>query len=254
MLEQDWLTCTDPEEMLAFLRESATDRKLRLFAVACCRQIWPLLNQPARSGVETSERFADGRATRQELNFARHNAERFASGLPNRLDPNETPGWKPPSRLRDIIRDAVRAAAQPQLVPGAHPALGPRPVDLPLVTARAVVMAVAVRAAERVGAFEEWSLDVRAAMRQMRAEQAALVRDIFGNPFQPVIFDPAWRTPGVVAVAEAIYRDRRFGDLPVLADALEEAGCTSADILNHGRQPGEHVRGCWLVDLALNKE
>jgi hypothetical protein len=79
------------------------------------------------------------------------------------------------------------------------------------------------------------------------------MRCIFGNPFRPVAFDPAWRTPNVTAIAQTIYEDRRFEDMPILADALEEAGCTSADILDHCRQPGEHARGCWLVDLILEK-
>ena len=55
-------------------------------------------------------------------------------------------------------------------------------------------------------------------------------------------------------LAQAIYEERRFGDLPVLADALEEAGCTDADILSHCRGPGPHVRGCWVVDLLLGKQ
>ena len=80
-----------------------------------------------------------------------------------------------------------------------------------------------------------------------------LLRDIFGNPFRPVVADPAWLTPTVQAIASAIYADRAFDRLPILADALEEAGCTDADILLHCRRPGEHVRGCWVVDLMLGK-
>jgi hypothetical protein len=55
-------------------------------------------------------------------------------------------------------------------------------------------------------------------------------------------------------MAQAIYNDRRFSDLPILADALEEAGCTDPDILTHCRGPGPHVRGCWVIDLLLGKE
>jgi len=84
-------------------------------------------------------------------------------------------------------------------------------------------------------------------------ELSALVRDICGNPFQAVTFDPAWRTATVVALAAGIYAERTFNSLPILADALEEAGCINADLLNHCRQPGEHVRGCWAVDLVLGK-
>jgi hypothetical protein len=83
--------------------------------------------------------------------------------------------------------------------------------------------------------------------------QTALVRDIFGNPFRPVAFDPRWRSAAVVGLAEAVYADREFDRLPVLADALEEAGCDHADVLAHCRGGGPHARGCWVVDGILGK-
>ncbi|MBN9522996.1 hypothetical protein J0H58_31535 [bacterium] len=86
-----------------------------------------------------------------------------------------------------------------------------------------------------------------------QAAQAALLRDILGNPFRPVAFDPTWRTEAVVALARGVYDDRAFDRLPVLADALEDAGCADADVLTHCRGDGPHVRGCWVVDLILGK-
>jgi hypothetical protein len=83
--------------------------------------------------------------------------------------------------------------------------------------------------------------------------QWQVIRDIFGNPFRPVTLDPAWQSATVRALAQAIYDDRAFERMPILSDALEDAGCANADILNHCRQPGEHVRGCWVVDLVLGK-
>ncbi|MBY0526866.1 MAG: hypothetical protein K2R98_25965 [Gemmataceae bacterium] len=83
--------------------------------------------------------------------------------------------------------------------------------------------------------------------------QTLLLRDIIGNPFQSVTLNSDHRTNAAVGLAEAIYADRAFDRLPILADALEDAGCTDADILNHCRQPGEHVRGCWVVDLLLGR-
>jgi hypothetical protein len=83
-----------------------------------------------------------------------------------------------------------------------------------------------------------------------------LLRDIFGNPFRPIALTPAWLTwhDGLlVSMARRMYDSRDFSDMPVLADALEEAGCDHADILAHCRQPGEHVRGCWVVDAILGK-
>jgi hypothetical protein len=82
----------------------------------------------------------------------------------------------------------------------------------------------------------------------------AVLRDVFGNPFRPVSFDPAWRTSTAVALAAGMYESRDFGAMPILADALQDAGCDSEDILNHCRGGGPHVRGCWVVDLVLGKE
>jgi hypothetical protein len=75
-----------------------------------------------------------------------------------------------------------------------------------------------------------------------------------GNPFRPVAADSRWLTSTVVSLAQAIYDDRLFDRLPILADALEDAGCDNADILTHCRGDGSHVRGCWVVDLILGKE
>ncbi|MFO0821747.1 MAG: hypothetical protein U0792_01285 [Gemmataceae bacterium] len=78
--------------------------------------------------------------------------------------------------------------------------------------------------------------------------------DIFGNPFRPVAFDPAWRSDTAVSLAKQMYESRDFDAMPILADALQDAGCDNADILNHCRDPQQtHVRGCWVVDLVLNK-
>jgi hypothetical protein len=80
------------------------------------------------------------------------------------------------------------------------------------------------------------------------------LRCIFGNPFQPVSFDPEWLTSTVVALARGIYDERAFDRLPILADSLQDAGCEDTAILDHCRGPGPHARGCWVVDLVLGKE
>jgi hypothetical protein len=87
-----------------------------------------------------------------------------------------------------------------------------------------------------------------------RRANAALVRDIFGNPFRPVAFAPEWRTDTAVTLARQMYDARDFSAMPILADALQDAGCDSDDILDHCRGPGPHVRGCWVCDLVLGKE
>jgi hypothetical protein len=87
--------------------------------------------------------------------------------------------------------------------------------------------------------------------------QANLFRHLVGNPFQPASADGSWlrwNDSTVVRLAQGIYDERAFDRLPILADALEEAGCRNADILAHCRQGGEHVRGCWLIDIVLGKD
>ena len=84
--------------------------------------------------------------------------------------------------------------------------------------------------------------------------QVELLRDIFGNPFRPVAFDPNWRTSDVVAMCRGMYEMRDFAAMPILADALQDAGCENVDVLDHCRGAGPHVRGCWVVDLVLGKE
>jgi hypothetical protein len=84
-----------------------------------------------------------------------------------------------------------------------------------------------------------------------------LFRDIFGVFDRALTCDPSWRdwnNGTVVKLAQAIYDDRAFDRLPILADALEDAGCNNAEILEHCRGPGPHVRGCWVIDLLLSKQ
>jgi len=87
--------------------------------------------------------------------------------------------------------------------------------------------------------------------------QTVLLRDVFGNPFGPATVNAcwiAWHDGTIVRLAQSIYEERAFDRLPVLADALEDAGCDNADILNHCRSDGIHVRGCWVLDILLNKK
>ncbi len=90
-------------------------------------------------------------------------------------------------------------------------------------------------------------------LREQRITACPLIRDIFGNLFRPVALDPAWRAEAVVALSRGMYESRDFAAMPVLADALDDAGRADADILAHCHGSGPHVRGCWVVDLLLGK-
>src|SRR5262249_38247864 len=118
--------------------------------------------------------------------------------------------------------------------------------------AGAAVSAAAAYAEFKVSsAGGETVREVSAADEQ--AAQEGLLRCIVGNPFRSFTLDSAWKTPAAVALARTAYEERRFDDMPFLADALEEAGCTDEQILSHCRGPGPHARGCWVVDLVLGK-
>jgi hypothetical protein len=206
--EADWLACTDAVPMLEFLRGKVSERKLRLFAVACCRRIWHLLPEEwSRQTVELAEKYADGMCSDEQLAEAGKKAS-WAAAWAGQGSAAEAAAWVAADKGEDAWVEITAAHAG-------------------------------------------WA---EAGVEAPRPLHCELLRDIFNNPFRPVTLDPEWPTPSAVAVARSIYDDRRFADLPLLADALEEAGCTNADILAHCRSERPHVRGCWIVDLLLGKE
>jgi hypothetical protein len=111
--------------------------------------------------------------------------------------------------------------------------------------------AAVARTASRAAGFGRPSAEELGARN---ARMIRFLRDIFGNPFRPVAFSPAWRTDTAVTLARQMYESRDFSAMPILADALQDAGCDNEDILSHCRGDGPHVRGCWVVDLVLGKE
>lgn len=225
MTEAEWNACADPAPMLEFLRGKVSDRKLRLFAVACSRRIQHLLDdEPSRLAVDVAERFADGRAGEDERHRAAADAYR--------------------ARNRNWDDDAMAAA---YYAVGLNSPANSPDAEWGMVVEAAGCVLSALSQHSPAGATDE----ARGAEREY---QSMLLRDIFGNPFRPPTADPAWLTATVVTLAQAIYEERAFDRLPILADALEDAGCANQDVLDHCRQPGEHVRGCWALDLIMGKE
>jgi hypothetical protein len=215
MTEQEWLACTELQFMVEYLQDKASNRKCRLFGCACCRRAWHLLtDERSRRAVEVCEEFADGLA---DLTALRNAHQQAHDAVEENVDTSQDENW--------TAFDAVRSNAE---VTAYHSA------DLAADTLRNYVFA-----------------DQRE--REERA-QLTLLRDIFGNPFQSLSLDHSWLTSTVKKLAETIYLERTFTDVPFLADALQDAGCDNEDILDHFRQPGEHVRGCWALDLVLEKE
>src|SRR5262249_13618255 len=201
-----WLACRDPMRMLDALGETVSRRKCHLFACACVRQIWHLLNdERSRQAVEVAERVADGRATKAELRHA-SNAARTA--------------------LNDYLV-ALREFNHP-CGPSAAYELTKLEDDGAFGGARLITHWTADPLFQVSRSYEDY--DDEYCQRQPKR-----LRDLFGNPFRPVTFNPAWRTPTVTALAQAAYDDRLLPGgtldtdrLAVLADALDEAGCDNA--------------------------
>jgi hypothetical protein len=239
MTEQDWLAGPDLDSMIGFLfclhGGKSSERKQRLFACACARRVWHLLDDPrSRSAIQVAERSVDGLAGEAEIAAA-------IAGISSAVT----------VALADYGERSFEHYAAACLV---HifdfaPEVASRAISLVAEAGRPVVI--------RSFGYNKRS---RRATEQERPIQAALLSDLFGNPFRPVSIDRAWLSPTVLQLAHAAY-DRRIlpighlepARLAVLSDALEEAGCSNVDLLAHLRAPGPHYRGCWAVDGLLQR-
>ncbi len=219
MTEADWLSCSDPPTMLVFQHRKVTDRKLRLYACACVRLVHQTCPQEVTAeellAVEVTERFVDGISTDAETAmFQRKVYDRHVNGY--------------------ITIDA-------------------RPTAVASIWGIATAIKVgskACRVADRDARYEAFDRGFRSAL----ATHCDLIREIFGNPFRPIAVNPRWFTSTVIDLARTIYDDRVTDRMPILADALMDAGCDHEEILNHCRSNGQHVRGCRVVDLVLGKD
>jgi hypothetical protein len=262
MTEQEWWTCEDSDEMLRQARFRSYRRKSRLFAVACCRCIWSLLvDDRSRKAVEVAERHADGAATGEELRIAAEAAHEAHQEL-----------FRVLGKLGSSLEWAAAYAANANPFHGAkcvtwmaptsrsYAVMTLRPNDFDFDKIELFPCTVTKRSGFLSLALSKWQvtrIQERVATGAEKPTQAALIRCIFGNPFRPRPANEAawlaWNAGTIPAMAQRIYDERAFDRLPILADALEDAGCTNEDILNHCRQPGVHARGCWVLDLLLGK-
>jgi hypothetical protein len=238
--EKEWRECSDPLKMLGFLDGRVSNRKLWLFACGSCRRHANLLaDSRCRAVIETGERYADGQANHHEL------METSEEAFCRRDDLSDD----------ECLQAAANAAAFSVVDPAE------RDSAVPFFSTASAVQRTSVdliQLAELSVADEqdpsETTISVQLADDLERSAQCRLLRCIIGNPFRPIAVSPAWLTPTVRELAQSRYDDRAFERLPDLANALEESGCSDIEILSHCRQPGEHVMGCWVVDLLLGKE
>ena len=222
--------------MLVYLRTTSrlTERKNRLFSVACCYRVWQHLEEPSRQAVRVIEQFAEGRATEPE----RAVAEAVATAVSARL-------------ASTITSESCAAAAVLNLTASTE-AETTWWVGFGQFIAEQVAWYVYTAEWEALG-YEEAERVGPEGRDEPGRGLIHLVLDIFGNPFRIVTLEKSWLTPDVIMIAQAIYDEKAFERMGILADVLEQAGCANADVLGHCRGVELHVRGCWLLDLVIGK-
>jgi hypothetical protein len=214
MTEAEWLAGEDAEAMWRFLKAGASGRKLRLLACACVSNLLPL-----------------AKIVPDQARAGLEEVVRYADGMSTRAAMK---------RVRERMAEARASTPSHR------------------TTADDFVCYAVEYAAQEKGALK--AVDYSAGIWGWGSREfvplphAALFLEIFGNPFRPVSFPPEWRTSTALALSRQMYESRDFGPMPILADALQDAGCDNANVLCHCRETGPHVRGCWVVDWVLNKE
>jgi hypothetical protein len=225
--EQEWLACEDIQLLLEYMVERTSNRKFRLFGCACCRRIWDLLNEQSRNAVLVAERYADGLATEDEVEIARNG-------------------------MTACCNETVLTPGLPAKFSWAYGAARLVLFDTPFWktnSAEKWTYGAVWTAAEAA-----WRHNGEDGPASEMCGQLALLRDVFENPYQAAWIDHTDLTSTVIALVSQMYESRDFTTMPILADALQDAGCENVNILNHCRSKGVHVKGCWVVDLILGKE
>lgn len=223
MKRKEWLTENDPEAMVRYLQEKGqSDRKLRLFMVACCDQIQDYYGSTLadpQSYIRVAEAYADGQTSGEEL-------EKAYSWT------GEMSGWDCPLFAISCACHADVAQGLDEILPFVlWPDLGWNEMN--------------------------WRGPPPQEESSVHGEQkvaiATLLREMFRGPRAPVLRPKPWRTDSVLGIAQTIYQKKQFEDMPVLGDALEDAGCDQEEALSHCREGDHHARGCWLLDLLLDR-
>jgi hypothetical protein len=232
MTEAEWWAARDLVKLAGWLIYDtvAADRKLRLFSVACCAPLRDrVTDQGVLAALDLAAAFADGRIDRAALDEAIR------------------PLWQNfNTRYTFPLRGAALALAR--VAHAEFACLHTTTPDVP-------------RGRDGDDGSDPY-LPVIAAISDQPGDTHAsfprklgLLHDIFGPlPFREVAVEPAWLTADVLALARGIYDEKAFDRMPILADALQDAGCADDEVLSHCRQPNwEHVRGCWVLDLLLGR-
>jgi hypothetical protein len=237
--EAEWLASVWPDPMRKCLKETRGliyktyvqshprgRRRFRLFGVAVARRVMHLVTNPhLLKLIDAAEAFADGTGTLDKLTKLKNacKIQEFSFVFDGESE----------ERYRECLRHHNREYHAAQAV---------------VLLGESDARSASAGHGNAAVALEGEKAAVEA------ARQADLLRDIFGNPFRKVAFDRTWRSSTAVSLAKQMYESRDFSAMPILADALQDAGCENEDILKHCRDTKQvHVRGCWVVDLVLDK-
>jgi hypothetical protein len=241
--EEEWRSADGPARLLAFVQcdercapQDRRRRKLHLFCAACCRLAWHLFTiNECRQAVDAAELAADGLLSAHKISRSTRDVRLLARTMLERFRALGTQRYGSPE-----FSEAARRLSQTN---AAEATLSGVSLD---VVRSCTVNLLCWEAGENSPGFVKRHLNATRL-------QADLVRCIFGNPFRPVAFDPRWLTSTVIDLARAAYEGRAWERLPILADALMDAGCDDEQVLGHCHGPGPHARGCWVVDAILGK-
>ncbi len=223
MTEAEWLEEQDPFTLLRVFPANFSKRKLILIGLWCCQSFIRYLSDPRSLAViAVAEAFVERKAAREEMSAAEKPAQQVSSDLKAR---RATP------EVNTSVQEIAASGAALLVCEGHRRAWGPAS------SAAYITVLEGRELAMKTGT--EYGTTVR----EVGYTFAPVMRDILGNPFRPVTFLPEWRTSTAVALAGQMYESRDFGAMPILADALQDAGCDSANVLDHCRGAGPHVRG-----------
>jgi hypothetical protein len=243
MTEAEWLTGTELAAQVRFAANLLSPRRQRLLAVGFCRAVAHLFDHPdLTSALATIEWFADGRDPISELERARQRCRELAleayETYARQVDGGDSGG-------RESVRHELAWAV-------AYAATSPLPVA---EVGNRAAQAAAQAQTGAVLLIPVASTALDAAIAEQLALMRSVVWEVTGNPFRPMTFSPDWRTSTALALAHQMYESREFSAMPILADALQDAGCDNEELLAHCRDPhAKHLRGCWAVDGVLGKE
>ncbi|QEL16602.1 hypothetical protein [Limnoglobus roseus] len=220
MTPHEWDTTANMDALFAAIRGRVSDRKMMLFACGCCRLVEGDIPGAALLAKQFEPK-ADRPMKAEEKVSLLTTAFQFVFGdqqsyLARMLGGADQSPWLLAYRVANLLRYF-------QAVKGHKPG-------------------------------EEGGEPTQPELSSDSPEQAAVLRDIVGHPFRDVGFDPNWRTETVVGLANAIEEDAAWDRMPILADALQDAGCERSEVLAHCRDPHQiHRRGCWVIDAILGR-